>query len=157
MHIPAKVDYAMRALLELAERGQATTAEDLGRAQEIPVKFLAAILSDLRRAGLVRSRRGVDGGYRLARTPAQITVAEVMRAIDGPLAEVRGLRPEAASYIGPAQHLQEVWIAARASLRAVLEPVTLEHIIRGKLPRPVARFVSDPDAWVARPLESEPR
>lgn len=154
MEIPAKVDYAMRALLELAQREEAMTADDIAGAQEIPSKFLAAILNDLRRSGLVRSRRGIDGGYRLARPARQITVAEVMRAIDGPLAEVRGLRPETAAYAGAAQHLQDVWIAARASLRAVLEPVTLEHIVLGKLPRPAARFVADPDAWVPRPLNS---
>lgn len=152
MHIPAKVDYAMRALLELARQDRPVTAESLAEAQGIPAKFLSAILTDLRRAGLVTSRRGLEGGFSLARPARDISVAEVMRATDGPLAEVRGLRPESASYAGAAEHLQDVWIATRASLRAVLEPITLDHIARGRLPRVAARFVADPDAWVARPL-----
>jgi Rrf2 family protein len=150
MHIPAKVDYAMRALLELAEHGEAVTAETLAEAQNLPTKFLASILADLRRSGLVSSRRGLDGGYRLSRPAAEITVADVMRAIDGPLAEVHGLRPEMTTYTGAALHLQEVWVATRASLRAVLEVTTLEHIISGHLPRPVSKLVSDPDAWRPR-------
>jgi Rrf2 family protein len=155
MHIPAKVDYAMRALLEIAKSDEAMTSDDLAAAQKIPVKFLSAILNDLRKAGLVKSRRGSDGGYRLARSADEISVAEVIRAIDGPLAEVRGLRPEVASYAGSAEHLQDVWIATRASLRAVLEPVTLEQIVEGRLPPAVAHLVSDPDAWVARPLKPD--
>jgi Rrf2 family protein len=151
MHISAKVDYAMRALLELAQRDEPVTADALAQAQQIPTKFLGAILNDLRRAGLVRSRRGLEGGYRLARPAREISVADVMRATDGPLAEVRGLRPEMASYSGAAEHLQDVWIATRAGLRAVLEPITLDHITRGKLPRSAARFVGDPDAWLPRP------
>jgi Rrf2 family protein len=150
VHIPAKVDYAMRALLELAQYGEPATAETLAQAQNLPPKFLTSILNDLRRAGLVNSRRGLDGGYRLSRPPTQISVADVMRAIDGPLAEVHGLRPELTTYQGAAQHLQEVWIATRASLRAVLETTTLDHIIRGQLPRPVAKLVSNPDAWLPR-------
>jgi Rrf2 family protein len=150
MHIPAKVDYAMRALLELAQHSEPATAETLAQAQSLPTKFLASILNDLRRAGIVASRRGLDGGYRLSRPATQITVADVMRAIDGPLAEVHGLRPEMATYQGAAQHLQEVWIATRASLRAVLDVTTLDHIIRGQLPKAVARLVSEPDAWLPR-------
>ena len=101
VHIPAKVDYGMRALLALTARGEPTTAEALAEAQALPSKFLGAILNDLRRAGIVASQRGSEGGYRLARPAAQISVADVMRALDGPLAEVRGLRPEAATYDGP--------------------------------------------------------
>jgi Rrf2 family protein len=148
MHIPAKVDYAMRALLELAQRDEPATAESLAEAQILPTKFLSAILSDLRRAGLIASRRGTDGGYLLARPTTEITVADVMRAIDGPLAEVRGLRPEMTTYLGPAEHLQDVWIATRASLRAVLDRVTIAHIVTGRFPREVAKLVSDPDAWL---------
>ncbi|HEX6392635.1 MAG TPA: Rrf2 family transcriptional regulator [Acidimicrobiales bacterium] len=150
MHIPAKVDYAMRALLELAIRDQPTSAESLAEAQELPTKFLSAILNDLRRAGLISSRRGLDGGYRLARPAREISVADVMRAIDGPLAEVRGLRPEMTKYEGAATHLQDVWIATRASLRTVLEPITLDHIAKGHLPKPAAKFLSDPTAWLPR-------
>ena len=140
----------MRALLELASAGQAATGESLAHAQGLPAKFLAAILNDLRRAGLVISQRGLDGGYRLSRPASQITAADVMRALDGPLAEVRGLRPEMASYQGAAEHLQEVWVATRASLRAVLERVTLEDVVKGQLPRPIARMVADPDSWEPR-------
>lgn len=150
MHIPAKVDYAMRALLELAQRTQPATAEDLATAQKLPSKFLAAILNDLRRAGIITSRRGLEGGYRLSRPADQISVADVMRAIDGPLAEVHGLRPEMTEYEGAAAHLQDVWIATRASLRAVLEPVTLEHIATGRLPDAAAKFLDDPSAWLPR-------
>ena len=121
MHIPAKVDYGMRALLILAKDGEPSTAEALATAQGLPAKFLGAILNDLRRSGIVASQRGSEGGYRLARPATDITVADVMRALDGPLAEVRGLRPELAVYDGAASHLQEVWVAVRASLRAVLE------------------------------------
>ena len=150
MHIPAKVDYAMRALLELSQHGEPATAEALAQAQHLPPKFLTSILNDLRRAGLVSSRRGIDGGYRLSRPANDITVADVMRAIDGPLAEVHGLRPEMTTYEGAAQHLQEVWIATRASLRAVLETTTLDHITKGKLPRAAAKLVANPDSWQPR-------
>jgi Rrf2 family protein len=150
VHISAKVDYGMRALLTLAERDESCTAEALAQAQGLPTKFLGAILNDLRRAGLVSSQRGGDRGYRLARPPAMITVADVMRSLDGPLAEVRGLRPEMASYQGAAEHLQEVWVAVRAGLRAVLERVTLDDVVRGKLPSSVAKMTADPDAWEPR-------
>ena len=150
VHIPAKVDYAMRALLELTIRDEPTNADTLAEAQQLPTKFLSAILSDLRRAGLITSRRGVDGGYQLARPAREISVADVMRAIDGPLAEVRGLRPEMTKYEGAATHLQDVWIATRASLRSVLEPITLEHIAKGQLPRSAAKYLSDPTAWLPR-------
>ena len=150
MHIPAKVDYGMRALLALAAGGVPATGEALAIEQGLPSKFLGAILNDLRRAGLVTSQRGAEGGYRLARPADRITVADVMRALDGPLAEVRGLRPEMASYEGAATHLQDVWVAVRASLRQVLEVVTLEDVVCGKLPPAVAQLTADPDAWVPR-------
>lgn len=152
MHISAKVDYAVRALLTLAaaEGTHPVTAETLATAQGLPVKFLEAILSDLRRAGLVRSHRGAEGGYRLARPAGEVTVADVIRPLDGPLAEVRGLRPEATEYQGDARHLQEVWVAVRASLRSVLESVTLADILSGKLPRPVAKLTQAPGAWESR-------
>lgn len=150
VHIPAKVDYGMRALLTLAELGEPATAESLAAAQGLPAKFLGSILNDLRRAGIVASQRGAEGGYRLVRPPGGIAVADVMRALDGPLAEVRGLRPEDTRYDGAAAHLQDVWVAVRASMRSVLELVTLEDVVQGRFPRAVARLIDDPDAWVAR-------
>jgi Rrf2 family protein len=148
VHIPAKVDYGLRALLSLTVAGGAQTTENLADDQGLPPRFLGAILAELRRAGLVASQRGADGGYRLARAPGAISVADVIRALDGPLAEVRGLRPEATTYEGSAEHLQEVWVAVRASLRQVLEQVTLTDIVSGKLPRHVEKMTSDPDAWL---------
>jgi Rrf2 family protein len=108
---------------------------------------LGAILADLRRAGLVASQRGAEGGYRLARPSSEIYLAEVIRALDGPLAEVRGFRPEATSYDGAAEHLQQIWVAVRASLREVLEQVNLDDVVSGNLPPSVVKLTSDPDAW----------
>ena len=150
MHIPATVDYGVRAMLALAAGEEPATTEALARLQGLPAKFLGAILSDLRRAGLLTSQRGAEGGYRLARPAGEIAVADVMRALDGPLAEVRGLRPENTAYEGAAVHLQDVWVAVRASLRSVLEEVTLDDVVRGRLPDAVARLTSHPDAWAAR-------
>jgi Rrf2 family protein len=147
VHIPAKVDYGIRALLALTAAGEPQTADALAAEQGLPQRFLGAILADLRRAGLVASQRGAEGGYRLARPAETITAAEVIRALDGPLAEVRGLRPEAAAYDGAAEHLQEVWVAVRASLRAVLETVTLADIAGGRLPKTVTSLSNDPEAW----------
>lgn len=149
MHISAKVDYAMRAMLGLAaaDQGHPAKADWLARENGLPVKFVENILVDLRRAGLVVSQRGADGGYRLARPASEITAAQVMRALDGPLAEVRGLRPESARYAGPAEHLRDVWVAVRASLRSVLEEVTLAEIAAGRLPPSVERLCADPEAW----------
>ena len=151
MHISAKAEYAMRALLTLAAAdGGPMTADRLATAQELPVKFLENILVDLRRSGLVRSQRGNEGGYRLARPADEITVAEVLRIVDGPLAEVRGERPGQSNYEGAAEHLQDVWIAARAALRSVFEHVSLADIARGKLPARIAKMAADPDAWTIR-------
>ena len=153
MHISAKAEYAMRALLTLAAAdGGPMTADQLATAQGMPVKFLENILVDLRRGGLVRSQRGADGGYRLARPAGEITAADVLRLVDGPLAEVRGSRPDQSVYEGPAQHLQDVWVAARAALRSVLEHVTLADIASGNLPKPIAKMAADPDAWTVRSL-----
>ncbi|MGI9022332.1 MAG: RrF2 family transcriptional regulator [Acidimicrobiales bacterium] len=151
MHISAKADYALRALLTLAAEpdGGAITAEALAARQHLPVKFLENILVDLRRLGMVTSSRGTGGGYRLGRPADSITAAEVIRSLEGPLAEVRGLRPEAVVYEGPAVHLQDVWVAVRAGLRAVLENVTLADIAAGELPDDIARLTADPDAWTA--------
>lgn len=151
MYISAKVDYAVRALCTLADaNGNPVTADTLAQAQGLPAKFLESILNDMRRAGLLLSQRGAEGGYRLSRPAGSITVAEVIRPLDGPLAEVRGLRPEATTYQGSAEHLQDVWVAVRASLRAVLEQVTIADIVAGKLPRSVQKLTTDPDAWLSR-------
>ena len=151
MHISAKTDYAVRAMLIIAEgRGGRVKAEDLALAQGLPRKFLESILGELRRAGLVASWRGPDGGFVLGRDAADISVADVMRAVDGPLAEVRGLRPEQTVYTGTAEPLGAVWVAVRASLRAVLEAVTIAHILDGPLPDAVTGLTSDPDAWLSR-------
>jgi Rrf2 family protein len=148
VHITAKAEYAMRALLTLAAHdGGPLTADKLAGEQALPVKFLENILVDLRRGGLVHSQRGPEGGYRLARAAKDITAAQVLRLIDGPLAEVRGARPETATYEGSAEHLQEVWVAARASLRSVLDNVTLADISSGKLPRIVQKLAAEPEAW----------
>jgi Rrf2 family protein len=150
MHIPAKVEYGLRALLTLTAAGVPQTAERLAEEQGLPPRFLGAILADLRRAGLVASQRGAEGGYRLARPPEQISVADVIRCLDGPLAEVRGFRPEVMSYDGAAEHLGQVWVAVRASLRSVLESVSLADVVNGRFPRHVVKLTEDPDAWVPR-------
>src|SRR5215510_14915902 len=129
MRLSARADYALRAAVELAATsGEHTTAEQLARAQHIPAKFLEAILTQLRRAGLVRSQRGPEGGFWLAKPAADISLADIIRAIDGPLVGVRGERPENLGYIGPAKALQAVWIALRASERSILEQVSLADV-----------------------------
>jgi Rrf2 family protein len=155
VRISAKADYAVRAAVHLAARAQAdppaaTKGEAIATAQGIPVKFLENILGDLRHAGLVRSQRGADGGYWLGRPAADISVADVIRAVDGPLASIRGQRPEDVPYAGGAEALQQVWIAVRANLRAVLETVTLADLAAGRLPDAVARLAQDPEAWATR-------
>lgn len=141
----------MRALVELAASDlPLLRTEYLAETQRIPASFLERILSELRRAGIVASQRGAHGGYRLSRPASEISVADVFRAVDGPLAEVRGDRPEASSYVGPAESLREVWVAVRAALRHVLEEVTVEQIARGELPEAVHELTRDPGAWVRR-------
>ena len=151
MKVSAKSDYAVRALLELAQAGEGPIkGERLAQAQDIPLKFLENILIDLRHAGIVRSQRGADGGYWLARPPDRITVGEVIRAVDGPLASVRGEAPEDLAYDGAAEHLQTVWIAVRASLREVLDELTLADVVAGRLPSDIKRLIEAPDAWSRR-------
>lgn len=151
MQISAKTDYAVRALLLLASRSPALVKVDVLIAQQdLPRKFVEAILSELRRAGLVRSQRGADGGYALARPAGEITLAAVIRVVDGPLAEVRGLRPHETAYSGVAEHLPDVWVAMRVALRSVLDETTLEHVLSGRLPPHVARMAAEPDAWLSR-------
>lgn len=143
----------MRALLELArvsDPGVLVKGDDLAAAQGIPMKFLEAILRDLRNDGIVASRRGIDGGYRLARPAAEITVADVVRSLEGPLAAVRGERPEDVDYRGGAAHLREVWIASRVAIRSVLEHVTLQQIADGQLPTEIAVLLQTPGAWERR-------
>ena len=151
MRISAKVDYALRAAVELAAAGQERVkGEHLASVQDIPRKFLDNILGDLRHAGLVGSQRGVDGGYWLERPAELITVAEIVRAVEGPLATVRGHRPEDVVYSGSADQLQGLWIAVRRNLRAVLETVTLADLATGRLPDPVERLAVDPESWARR-------
>jgi Rrf2 family protein len=148
VRVSAKVDYALRAVIELAASGDGPVkGERIAQAQEIPLKFLENILGDLRHAGIVRSQRGLEGGYWLARAPDELTVAEVVRAVEGPIANVRGVGPETVEYAGSAERLREVWIAVRANLRAVLEHVTIADVARGTLPASVEELAADPDAW----------
>jgi Rrf2 family protein len=152
VRISAKADYAVRAAIELAAAGseRPTKGDTIARAQEIPLKFLENILADMRHAGLVTSRRGAEGGYRLARAPEEITVADIIRAVEGPLASVRGGRPEDVDYGGTAEPLQRVWIAVRTNLRDVVENVTLADLANGALPEKVAALSDDPESWVTR-------
>jgi Rrf2 family protein len=148
MRLSARVDYALRAAAELAAAGSGlTTVGELAKGQEMPPKYLENILLQMRRAGLVRGQRGPEGGYVLARPADQISLADVIRAVDGPLANVRGERPEHVGYTGAAQALQQVWIALRASERAILEEVTLAQIASGDLPKRVRELSADPAAW----------
>lgn len=148
MNVTARADYAVRALLVLATAEVPPVKADVvAEAQGIPRHFLDNILADLRRAGLVLTARGADGGSRLARPAAEITLADVMRAIEGPLAAVRDVRPEALAYDAPAERLPDVWVAVRAALRSVLEEVTIADIASGELPPAVTSRTADDDAW----------
>lgn len=160
MDISARTEYAIRALLMLAESaksaqssqsaGVPVSVDTLARRQTLPRKFLEAILADLRRAGIVVSQRGPAGGYTLSRSADQISLGDIFRAVDGPLAEVRGLRPHETSYAGVAEHLPVVWVAVRASLRRVLDGTSLGQLLSGELPAEVRRLARDPDAWQNR-------
>lgn len=152
MHISARSDYAVRATVVLAAVGSSapTKGEAIAADQHIPAKFLEAILGALRQAGIVASRRGAEGGYWLARPAEQISVADVIRAVDGPLAEVRGGPPEAVVYDGAAQDLQIVWMAARASIRQVLENTSVADIAGRDLPDHVRELAADPEVWLTR-------
>jgi Rrf2 family protein len=152
VRVSAKADYALRACVQLAVEGEGhIKGERIAQAQDVPLKFLENILGDLRQAGLVRSQRGAEGGYWLARPADEITLAEVIRAVEGPLANVRGVRPDSATYPGAAEPLRDVWIAVRASLRSVLESVTLADVATGELPTVVRDLVADPEAWAPHP------
>lgn len=148
MRVSAKADYAIRAAVELAAAADGPVkGERIAAAQEIPPHFLENILGDLRNAGIVASRRGADGGYWLARSAEEVSLADVIRAVDGPLANVRGVRSDQLVYEGSAKALADVWIAVRASLRGVLEHVTLADVARSELPDHVRQLAADPDAW----------
>jgi Rrf2 family protein len=152
VRVSARSDYAIRALLELSAVGQNTPvrAETIARAQGIPSKYLENLLAELRRARLIVSQRGLQGGYRLARPASAISLADVMRAIEGPLAGVRDLAPEDVAYEGAAASLREVWIALRASMRTVLETTTLADVAAGRLPPSVRKLLNNADAWTRR-------
>jgi Rrf2 family protein len=152
MRISAKVDYAVRAALELAaaEDDKPVKAERIATAQGIPLNFLENILGELRHAGIVRSHRGAEGGFRLAKPASEINVADIMRAVEGPLASVRGGPPEETAYAGAAELLPRVWIAVRANLRKVVEHVTVADIAAGRIPAAIDRLAEDPEAWVTR-------
>src|SRR5687767_1613699 len=149
MRVSAKTDYALRAAVELAAaEGGTVKGERLATSQGIPLRFLENILMQLRHAGLVESRRGAEGGYRLARPASEVTLADVIRAIDGPLAGVQGNRPETLGFTGVAEPMKDVWIAVRASLRSVLEQITLADVVGRELPAHVRELLGDDDAWV---------
>ena len=151
VRISAKADYAIRAVAELASLAGSSPAkgEQLAVAQGIPLRFLLNILQDLKRAGIVDSHRGSEGGYRLARRPDTLPLADIIRAVEGPLAQVGDTRPEELRYTGPAEALGEVWVAVRANLRAVLELVTVADVTEGSLPKTVRDLVRDPEAWIS--------
>jgi Rrf2 family protein len=151
MRISAKADYAVRAAVELAGAGEEPVkGEKLSKAQNVPLQFLEHILLELKHARLVRARRGARGGYWLAKDPAEITLADVIRAVEGPLANIQDLAPEATKYAGDAEHLRDVWIAVRASLRRVLEEVTVADLRDGTIPSEVLALTEDEGAWVTR-------
>jgi Rrf2 family protein len=152
VRISAKADYAVRAAVELAAATdeKPVKAERIATAQDIPLNFLENILGELRHAGIVRSHRGADGGFRLAKPAEEITIADIIRAVEGPLASVRGGPPEETSYPGASEALPRVWIAVRANLRKVVERVTVADVASGKLPTAIDRLAEDPEAWVTR-------
>lgn len=151
MRVSAKADYAIRAAAELASSdGEPIKGEHLAESQDIPLQFLEQILLELKKAGIVRTRRGAKGGYWLAKPASEVNLAEVIRAVEGPIANVQSAPPESITYRGNAASLQEVWIAVRASLRQVLESVTLDQIVSGDLPAEVTSLARPDDAWVTR-------
>jgi Rrf2 family protein len=152
MRITAKADYAVRAAVELVPAGEDAPrkADTIAASQSIPPSFLENILNQLKSAGIVRSQRGPDGGWWLARPADEVSLADIIRAVEGPLASIRGERPESVSYAGPAAPLQQVWIALRANLRGVLEHVSLANVADGKLPDDIMALAEDREAWTTR-------
>ena len=152
MRVSAKVDYALRAAIELAalEEEWPVKGERLASGQEIPLRFMENILGELRQSGIVQSKRGAEGGYMLARPPADIALADVIRAVDGPLANIGGLRPDQLEYAGSAAPMKDIWVAVRSALRGVLETTTLADVAGGDLPATITEATADPDAWAWR-------
>jgi Rrf2 family protein len=152
MRITAKADYAVRATVELvpASEGAPRKADSVAEAQSIPPSFLENILNQLKSAGIVRSQRGPDGGWWLARPADEVSLADIIRAVEGPLASIRGERPESVSYAGAAAPLQQVWIALRANLRGVLEHVSVADVAAGRLPDEIVALAEDREAWTTR-------
>lgn len=148
MKLSARVDYAVRAALELAaHEGTPRKAEQIADAQHIPLSFLENILSDMRQSGLVTSHRGRDGGHMLSRPATEIAIADVIRVEIGNLADIHGERPENIHYDGVAVHLTDLWVAARAAYRGVLEVTTLADAVSGKYPKQVRTLIESPDSW----------
>ena len=152
MRVSAKVDYALRAAVELAalEDEWPVKGERLASGQGIPLRFMENILGELRQSGIVASKRGAEGGYMLARPPSEIALADVIRAVDGPLANIGGLRPDQLSYGGSAESMKDVWVAVRSQMRSVLETTTLADVAGGELPPAITEVTSDPDVWAWR-------
>jgi len=152
MHVTAKADYAVRAIVELADSSQDSPrkVDEVAQAQNIPVSFLENILTQLRSSGLVRSQRGPEGGYWLAHPADEVNLAQIIRAVEGPLVGVRGQRPEEIEYVGSAESLKQVWVALRANLRKVLEQVTVAQVAAGELPEDVLALTREEEAWTTR-------
>ncbi|HEU5107754.1 MAG TPA: Rrf2 family transcriptional regulator [Micromonosporaceae bacterium] len=151
MQISARGDYAVRAALSLAAAYPSLlSAQVISQQQDLPHKFLEAVLADLRRAGLVRAQRGAEGGYTLTHPPAEVNVGQVLRAVDGPLAGVRGMRPEETKYSGAAENLPWLWVAVRSAVRDVVDEVSLADLVSGRMPARVRKLTTRPDAWQPR-------
>jgi Rrf2 family protein len=152
MHVTAKADYAVRAVIELADSAQDSPrkVDEVAKAQSIPVSFLENILTQLRSSGIVRSQRGPEGGYWLAKPAEEVSLAQIIRAVEGPLVGVRGQRPEEVEYTGSAESLKDVWVALRANLRKVLERVTVADVASGRLPKEVLALTREEEAWQTR-------
>ncbi|MDG4770181.1 MULTISPECIES: RrF2 family transcriptional regulator [Micromonosporaceae] len=151
MQISARGDYAVRAALILAAAYPTLmSTQAIAAEQDMPRKFLEAVLADLRRGGVVRAQRGAEGGYTLSQPPGDVTIGMILRAVDGPLAGVRGLRPEETRYAGAAENLPRLWIAVRAALREVVDEVSLAEVLTGRMPAHVRKLTLKPDAWESR-------
>lgn len=142
MRVSGRIDFAIRAAVELAAREGTVPLDDLAQAQDLPKEYVRSAMRDLRRAGIVASRRGHDGGYSLSRDPADVTLADIIRAVDGPLTEVRGERPDHVNYSGVAAPLRDVWLALRANERLILEAVTLRDVVASDLPPVVTGLIA---------------
>ena len=153
MQINARVDYALRAVIGVACAEDAVRKREIAIEQDIPERFLEQILAQLVRSGILVGTRGPQGGYALVRPAAQISVADIVRAIDGPLAAVRGLPPEDVEYVDNARALRDLWVALRASIRSILEETTIDDLVRGRLPDDVQELLMPPDVWHRRGLE----